>query len=142
MRFYFRDIVFFMTDDELLMECYRKLIFEFDEIISHIKKDNFEWTCGLVEEFIENKQILVDIFSDIKCVDDLKKLDEAEYAFVYEMLNEYAEIFVIDGTSGAEKMRQDEKVFEQLMDLLGRLESSYVPQDWYEDDESCEEDID
>ena len=68
-----------------------------------------------------------------------ENLDEEDYAFVYECLNEYAEIFIVDGTD--ERMRlQGEQRFEQLVDLLTVLEADYVPQNW--DDEDSEESFD
>ena len=112
---------------------------ELSENLIHLKNTHFDWTDEIVQECADTKEILCDILQEVNCVEDLKNLDEEDYAFVYECLNEYAEIFIVDGTD--ERMRlQGEQRFEQLVDLLTVLEADYVPQNW--DDEDSEESFD
>lgn len=135
----FHDIFSSMSDDELLIDSLKTYIQELSENLIHLKNTHFDWTDEIVQECADTKEILCDILQEVNCVEDLKNLDEEDYAFVYECLNEYAEIFIVDGTD--ERMRlQGEQRFEQLVDLLTVLEADYVPQNW--DDEESEESFD
>lgn len=129
-----------MTDDELLTDSYQKILSEIKENRKYLEKDNFEYTQELIEECDDVTAILSDILTEINGIDSLNALDEEDYAFMYEMLNSYAEIFVVDGRS-PESLEKDSEIFEQLMDILSLLEKNYVPQDYSsdDDDESSEE---
>lgn len=129
-----------MTDDELLTDSYQKILSEIKENRKYLEKDNFEYTQELIEECDDVTAILSDILTEINGIDSLNALDEEDYAFMYEMLNSYAEIFVVDGRT-PESLEKDSEIFEQLMDILSLLEKNYVPQDYSsdDDDESSEE---
>lgn len=129
-----------MTDDELITDSYQKILSEIKENRKYLEKDNFEYTQELIEECDDVTAILSDILTEINGIDSLNALDEEDYAFMYEMLNSYAEIFVVDGRT-PESLEKDSEIFEQLMDILSLLEKNYVPQDYSsdDDDESSEE---
>ncbi len=127
-----------MTDDELLTDSYQKILSEIKENRKYLEKDNFEYTQELIEECDDVTAILNDIFSEINGIASLNALDEEDYAFMYEMLNSYAEIFVVDGRT-QESLKKDSEIFEQLMDILSLLEKNYVPQDYSSDDEENSE---
>lgn len=129
-----------MTDDELLTDSYQKILSEIKENRKYLEKDNFEYTQELIEECDDVTAILSDILTEINGIASLNALDEEDYAFMYEMLNSYAEIFVVDGRT-PESLEKDSEIFEQLMDILSLLEKNYVPQDYSsdDDDESSEE---
>lgn len=127
-----------MTDDELITDSYQKILSEIKENRKYLEKDNFEYTQELIEECDDVTAILSDILSEINGIDSLNALDEEDYAFMYEMLNSYAEIFVVDGRT-PESLEKDSEIFEQLMDILSLLEKNYVPQDYSSDDEENSE---
>ncbi len=125
-----------MTDDELLKESYDKILIELNNTYLHYKKDNFDYTAELLEDFSDTMEILKDILKDGSSVESLKKLDEEDYAFMYELLNDYAETFVIDGRT-KDTLSRDTKKYEQLLELLSVLQENYVPQEY-----DCKEDDD
>ncbi len=123
-----------MTDDELLTDSYKKILSEIKENRKYLEKDNFEYTQELIEECDDVIAILSDILTEINGINSLNALDEEDYAFMYEMLNSYAEIFIVDGRT-QESLKKDSEIFEQLMDILSLLEKNYVPQDYSSNDD-------
>lgn len=127
-----------MTDDELLLDSYKKILSEIKENREYLLKDNFEYTKELTDECSDLEAILRDILTDINGIDSLNALDEEDYAFMYEMLDSYADVFIVDGRT-QETLQKDTKIYEQLRDILDILEKNYVPQD-YDYDEEDEDD--
>lgn len=123
-----------MTDDELLTASYKKILSEIKENRKYLEKDNFEYTQELIEECDDVIAILSDILTEINGIASLNALDEEDYAFMYEMLNSYAEIFIVDGRTQV-SLKKDSEIFEQLMDILSLLEKNYVPQDYSSNDD-------
>lgn len=126
-----------MTDDELLVDSYKKILEQIKENSEYLSKDSYEYTRELTDECADLTAILEDILSEISGLESLNSLDEEDYAFMYEMLNSYAENFIVDGRS-PETLERDEKIYGQLMDILSVMEKNYVPQD-YDYDESDDE---
>lgn len=128
-----------MTNDELLKKAFDSILKEHRENLDHISKDNFEYTDELKEELSDIIAIIEDILPEIDGVASFGKLDQEDYAFMFEQLSEYAETFVVDGTGDDDKLEADTLEFHQLMDIIELLEADYVPQD-YEYDEDDEDD--
>lgn len=126
-----------MTDDELLVDSYKKILEQIKENSEYLSKDSYEYTRELTDECADLTAILEDILPEISGLESLNSLDEEDYAFMYEMLNSYAENFIVDGRS-PETLVHDEKIYGQLMDILSVMEKNYVPQD-YDYDESDDE---
>ncbi len=126
-----------MTDDELLVDSYKKILEQIKENSEYLSKDSYEYTRELTDECADLTAILEDILPEISGLESLNSLDEEDYAFMYEMLNSYAENFIVDGRS-PETLEHDEKTYGQLMDILSVMEKNYVPQD-YDYDESDDE---
>lgn len=126
-----------MTDDELLVDSYKKILEQIKENSEYLSKDSYEYTRELTDECADLTAILEDILPEISGLESLNSLDEEDYAFMYEMLNSYAENFIVDGRS-PETLERDEKIYGQLMDILSVMEKNYVPQD-YDYDESDDE---
>lgn len=130
-----------MTDDELLVDSYKKILEQIKENSEYLSKDSYEYTRELTDECADLTAILEDILPEISGLESLNSLDEEDYAFMYEMLNSYAENFIVDGRS-PETLERDEKIYGQLMDILSVMEKNYVPQDYdynESDDEENEE---
>lgn len=126
-----------MTDDELLVDSYKKILEHIKENSEYLSKDSYEYTRELTDECADLTAILEDILPEISGLESLNSLDEEDYAFMYEMLNSYAENFIVDGRS-TETLEHDEKIYGQLMDILSVMEKNYVPQDYDYDEENEE----
>ncbi len=124
-----------MTDDELLVDSYKKILQQIKENSEYLSKDKHEYTSELTDECADLTAILEDILPEITGLESLNALDEEDYAFMYEMLNSYAENFIVDGRS-PESLEHDKKIYDQLMDILSVLEKNYVPQDYDYDEEN------
>lgn len=127
-----------MTDDELLVDSYKKILEQIKENSEYLSKDSYEYTRELTDECADLTAILEDILPEISGLESLNSLDEEDYAFMYEMLNSYAENFIVDGRS-PETLERDEKIYGQLMDILSVMEKNYVPQDYDYDETDDEE---
>ena len=103
-----------MTNDELLVNSYKEILEQIKENAAYLSKDGYAYTKELTDE----------------CAD----LTEEDYAFMYEMLNSYAENFIVDGRN-PEKLKADTEIYEQLMEILSVLEENYIPQDYNCDEE-------
>lgn len=123
-----------MTDDELLVDSYKKIIGQIKENSLHLSKDKYEYTKELTDECADLTEILSDILPEITGLDSMKNLDEEDYAFMFEMLSSYAENFIVDGRN-TETLKKDTETYEQLMNILSVLEKNYVPQDYDPDEE-------
>ena len=80
-----------MTDDELLVDSYKKIIGQIRENSLYLSKDKYEYTKELIDECADLTAILDDILPEITGLDSMNNLDEEDYAFMFEMLNSYAE---------------------------------------------------
>ena len=118
-----------MTDDELLVDSYKKILAQIKENSAYLSKDKFDYTKELTDECADLTAILSDILPEITGLESMNALDEEDYAFMYEMLNSYAENFIVDGRT-PETLKNDTEIYEQLMDILAVLEKNYVPQDY------------
>ncbi len=123
-----------MTDDELLVDSYKKIIEQIKENLLYLSKDKYEYTKELTDDCADLTAILTDILPEITGLESMNNLDEEDYAFMYEMLNSYAENFIVDGRN-PETLKKDTEIYEQLMDILSVLEKNYVPQDYDYDEE-------
>ncbi len=123
-----------MTDDELLVDSYKKIIGQIRENSLYLSKDKYEYTKELIDECADLTAILDDILPEITGLDSMNNLDEEDYAFMFEMLNSYAENFIVDGRN-PETLKKDTETYGQLMDILSVLEKNYVPQDYDPNDE-------
>ncbi len=123
-----------MTDDEILVDSYKKIIEQIKENLLYLSKDKYEYTKELTDDCADLTAILTDILPEITGLESMNNLDEEDYAFMYEMLNSYAENFIVDGRN-PETLKKDTEIYEQLMDILSVLEKNYVPQDYDYDEE-------
>ena len=123
-----------MTDDELLVDSYKKILTQIKENSAYLSKDKYDYTKELTDECSDLTAILSDILPEITGVESMNVLEEEDYAFMYEMLNSYAENFIVDGRT-PETLKKDTEIYEQLMDILAVLEKNYVPQDYDFDEE-------
>lgn len=123
-----------MTDDELLVDSYKKIIGQIKENSLYLSKGKYEYTKELTDECADLTEILSDILPEITGLDSMNNLDEEDYAFMFEMLNSYAENFIVDGRN-PETLKKDTETYEQLMNILSVLEKNYVPQDYAPDEE-------
>lgn len=129
-----------MTDDELLLHSYKAVLEHLKACKAHYLKDNFDYTQDLIDDCSDCIEILEDILSDLSGVESLSELDEEDYAFMFEMLSAYEEIFIVDGREPS-KLKQDTKTHEQLARLIEKLEENYVPQDYEFDEEDEDDDL-
>lgn len=129
-----------MTNDQLLLKAFKEILGEARENLEYLKKDNFEYSDEVREDCADTIAILEDILPEINGIQELHSLDQEDYAFMFEMLQNYSEVFIVDGTGSEEKLEQDCAEFEQLMDIIEELEKDYVPQDYEYDEEDEDQD--
>lgn len=123
-----------MTNDELLVNSYKEILEQIKENAAYLSKDGYAYTKELTDECADLTAILEDILPEITGLESMNSLDEEDYAFMYEMLNSYAENFIVDGRN-PEKLKADTEIYEQLMEILSVLEENYIPQDYDCDEE-------
>lgn len=123
-----------MTNDELLVNSYKEILEQIKENAAYLSKDGYAYTKELTDECADLTAILEDILPEITGLESMNSLDEEDYAFMYEMLNSYAENFIVDGRT-PEKLKADTEIYEQLMEILSVLEENYIPQDYNCDEE-------
>lgn len=121
-----------MTDDQLLVvtlkNILQNLIEERTDVENHYDL-NDDFNSELLDEYNDYIQILDGLIPEIKSIDDLfEKLDDDEFAFVVEQLENYAETFILDGRD-EQLLEQQEKEYSQLCDILF---------DFYDDDSDDE----
>ena len=124
-----------MTSDELLIESLsiiQKLIKEELEA----EKGQNEASREIRQDYEEVLELLGYIVPKIKGIDSLyEELDEDEFAFIAECLENYQDNFVIDGRN-PQKLKEDEEKYSQLSDILFEL---YDDDDEEDDGEDYEE---
>lgn len=114
-----------MTDDELLIESLSIIQKQVKEDLE-AEKGQKEASKVIREDYEEVLELLSYIVPKIKGIDSLyEELEEDEFAFIAECLENYQDNFVIDGRN-PQKLKEDEAKYSQLSDLLFEL---------YDDDE-------
>lgn len=120
-----------MTKDEFLQKTYKiikeNVIDELEETKSNTKFDS-ETKNELIEDYSEVLEIVTDLIPKITSVDSLYELEEDEFSFAVELLENYAEVFIIDGRN-EEKLKQDEEEYAVLQDILFELYDEFDDED-------------
>ena len=123
-----------MTDDELLLESLSQIQKQIKEELEAEKGDS-EASREIREEYEDNLELLDLRAPKIRGIDSLyEELEEDEFAFIIECLENYQDNFVIDGRS-PEKLKEDEEKYSQLSDILFELYDD-------DDEDGDEEDFD
>ena len=124
-----------MTDDELLLESLSQIQKQIKEELEAEKGDS-EASREIREEYEDNLELLNLLVPKIRGIDSLyEELEEDEFAFIIECLENYQDNFVIDGRN-PEKLKEDEEKYERLSDLMFNF---YDDSDEEEDGEDYEE---
>ena len=124
-----------MTDDELLLESLSQIQKQIKEELEAEKGDS-EASREIREEYEDNLELLDLLAPKIRGIDSLyEELEEDEFAFIIECLENYQDNFVIDGRN-PEKLKEDEEKYERLSDLMFNF---YDDSDEEEDGEDYEE---
>lgn len=122
-----------MTNDELLIESLQTIQNQVKEELAEIT-ENDETSNVLREDYEEVLELLGYLVPKITGIESLyEELDEDEFAFIVECLENYQEVFIIDGTD-PKKLKEDEEKYSQLTDILFDL--------YGDDDDFSEEDLD
>ena len=120
-----------MTDDELLIESLSIIQKQVKEELEAEKGQN-EASKVIREDYEEVLELLSYIVPKIKGIDSLyEELEEDEFAFIAECLENYQDNFVIDGRN-PQKLKEDEAKYSQLSDILFEL---------YDDDDEDSSDL-
>ena len=124
-----------MTDDELLIESLSIIQKQVKEELEAEKGQN-EASKVIREDYEEVLELLSYIVPKIKGIDSLyEELEEDEFAFIAECLENYQDNFVINGRN-PQKLKEDEAKYSQLSDLLFNF---YDDSDEEDDGEDYEE---
>ncbi|MBP3771854.1 MAG: hypothetical protein J6I53_04075 [Treponema sp.] len=123
-----------MTDDELLIESLSIIQKQVKEELEAEKGQN-EASKVIREDYEEVLELLSYIVPKIKGIDSLyEELEEDEFAFIAECLENYQDNFVIDGRN-PQKLKEDEAKYSQLSDLLFELYDDEDSSDLESDEE-------
>ena len=123
-----------MTDDELLIESLSIIQKQVKEELEAEKGQN-EASKVIREDYEEVLELLSYIVPKIKGIDSLyEELEEDEFAFIAECLENYQDNFVIDGRN-SQKLKEDEAKYSQLSDLLFELYDDEDSSDLESDEE-------
>ena len=123
-----------MTDDELLIESLSIIQKQVKEELEAEKSQN-EASKVIREDYEEVLELLSYIVPKIKGIDSLyEELEEDEFAFIAECLENYQDNFVIDGRN-PQKLKEDEAKYSQLSDLLFELYDDEDSSDLESDEE-------
>lgn len=124
-----------MTDDELLIESLSIIQKQIKEELD-AEKGESEASKEIRQDYEEVLELLGYIVPKIKGIDSLyEELDEDEFAFIAECLENYQDNFIIDGRN-PQKLKEDEEKYSQLSDILFEL---YDDDDEEDDGEDYEE---
>ena len=119
-----------MTNDELLLKSLKSFTEQIKEELAD-EKGTDEISRTLIEEYEETLELLDAIVPKITGLDSLyEELDEDEFGFIIDCLENYQEAFIIDGRN-PETLKRDEEEFSQLSDLMF---------DFYDDDDELDDD--
>lgn len=109
-----------MTKDDLLIES----LVTIQELVKDelkAEKGDDELTKEIREEYEEVQELLGFIVPKIKGIASLyTELDEDEFSFIMECLENYQENFIIDGTD-PQKLGEDEEKYSLLSDMMFEL---------------------
>ncbi|MBQ9283246.1 MAG: hypothetical protein IJ207_13790 [Treponema sp.] len=123
-----------MTDDELLIESLSIIQKQVKEELE-AEKGKKEASKVIREDYEEVLELLSYIVPKIKGIDSLyEELEEDEFAFIAECLENYQDNFVIDGRN-PQKLKEDEAKYSQLSDLLFELYDDEDSSDLESDEE-------
>ncbi|MBQ7538348.1 MAG: hypothetical protein IJT42_05220 [Treponema sp.] len=123
-----------MTDDELLIESLSQIQKQIKEELE-AEKGESEASKEIRQDYEEVLELLGYIVPKIKGIDSLyEELDEDEFAFIAECLENYQDNFIIDGRN-PQKLKDDEEKYSQLSDILFELYDD-------DDEDGDEEDFD
>lgn len=123
-----------MTDDELLIESLSQIQKQIKEELEAEKGDSEE-SREIREEYEDNLELLDLLAPKIRGIDSLyEELEEDEFAFIVECLENYQDNFIIDGRN-PQKLKEDEEKYSQLSDILFELYDD-------DDEDGDEEDFD
>ena len=124
-----------MTYDELLVESLSIIQEQVKEELSY-ETGSDEASKEIREEYEASLKVLDCLVPKIKGTDSLyDELDEDEFAFIVECLENYQENFVIDGTD-PQKLKEDEEKYSLLSDFMFDLYGSDEDYEDEGDDES------
>ena len=123
-----------MTSDELLIESLSIIQKQIKEELD-AEKGESEASKEIRQDYEEVLELLGYIVPKIKGIDSLyEELDEDEFAFIAECLENYQDNFIIDGRN-PQKLKEDEEKYSQLSDILFELYDDA-------DEDGAEEDFD
>jgi hypothetical protein len=123
-----------MTSDELLIESLSIIQKQIKEELD-AEKGESEASKEIRQDYEEVLELLGYIVPKIKGIDSLyEELDEDEFAFIAECLENYQDNFIIDGRN-PQKLKEDEEKYSQLSDILFELYDD-------DDEDGTEEDFD
>ena len=124
-----------MTDDELLIESLSIIQKQIKEELD-AEKGESEASKEIRQDYEEVLELLGYIVPKIKGIDSLyEELEEDEFAFIAECLENYQDNFIIDGRN-PQKLKEDEEKYERLSDLMFNF---YDDSDEEDDGEDYEE---
>lgn len=134
-----------MTNDELFIKSLTDFRNQLDEELSENKR-----TDGDNEDCVEYYRLVIDsldaLLPNIEGIDSLYEVDddgepifsEEEFSFLISCLEDYSEVFVVDGRD-EESLKRTEEEHSQLADIIFEF---YDDEDDEDDEESDEEDSD
>ncbi len=124
-----------MSDDEFLIKY-------LGDIKNQVKEEREDLTGDeyidkeITEDYDEILELLELLIPKINGIDSLYSLEEDEFEFIVECMEEYSEVFVIDGRS-PETLARDEALYSQLSDILFQI---YDDDDEDDSDEEYDDD--
>jgi hypothetical protein len=134
-----------MTNDELFIKSLTDFRNQLDEELSENKR-----TDGDNEDCVEYYRLVIDsldtLLPNIEGIDSLYEVDddgepifsEEEFSFLISCLEDYSEVFVVDGRD-EESLKRTEEEHSQLADIIFEF---YDDEDDEDDEEFDEEDSD
>lgn len=120
-----------MTKDEILLESLAAVQEQIKEDLEAETGDD-EISKEIREEYTDELELLGYLVPKIKGIESLyQELEEDEFAFIMECLENYQDNFIIDGTN-PQKLQEDEEKYSLLCDMMFEL---------YDSDDEEEEEI-
>ena len=116
-----------MTNDELLEKSLLKIKNQIAEELSDATRID-ALNLRISAEYKDALGRLEKILPKVHCVLDLYYLDEEDFLFALDCLENYADIFVVDGRDG-KRFKETQAEFSQLEEILS---------EFYDDDEDDE----
>lgn len=131
-----------MTDDELFIKSLTNFRNQCAEELAENKR-----TDGLNAECVEYYEAVVQGLDEVlphlsgidslyEVVDGEPLLDEETFSFIIECLEDYSEVFIVDGRN-EDTLKQTEEIHSQLADIL----FEFYDDDEFEDDDFDDEDV-